>query len=78
MVDKVQDATTGDEIAEALSKRQSKAAAKVDSSTVRYDNASSDEAKALWAKHGRERVKGLPGYKKMTLGDIARALTKEA
>lgn len=36
----------------------------------RYASASKADVEALWAKCGRERVKGLDGFRKMTIAAI--------
>lgn len=43
---------------------------------TRYDACQKSDVLALWAKCGREAVKGVPGFHKMTLGEIAKALGK--
>ena len=45
-----------------------------DRSVVTYQAADKEEVDALWAKFGRDRVKGLEGFRSMTLGQIANAL----
>ena len=46
----------------------------IDPNSVRYDNASGDDVKSLWAECGAEKVKALgPARFKMTLGQVREA-----
>lgn len=61
-------AKAADERAERIAKLRG------DRSLVTYQAADKEEVDALWAKFGRDRVKGLEGFRGMTLGQIANAL----
>jgi len=49
---------------------------KSDSGDKPYMGASKEEVLALWEKFGRDKVKGLPGFRDMSMGAIAKALSK--